>query len=257
MYLLHNVFPCRDGGTAPGWKPSADVPRLQPPGTARSAGLAGERRKPYLQGPLHLLPLLLAFGAGACALVHGSAVVMDSQEHSTLHYRLRSRVPALCCQERAAVFIRVGGSWAVPHDAGPAFSGCRLAGWLRAWGGVCAVPGTAEGSGREGAADVCGRSVVRRRAPPRRGAGAAGGGRGVSLRAAAGGLCRLGAAGGVAELGRRGAGWLQAPRGARPPLPLLASVPSPTRTCSGPQREGGVPSRSRLLAGNLSAVTRF
>lgn len=165
MYLLHNVFPCRDGGTAPGWKPSADVPRLQPPGTARSAGLAGERRKPYLQGPLHLLPLLLAFGAGACAFVHGSAVVMDSQEHSTLHYRLRSRVPALCCQERAAVFIRVGGSWAVPHDAGPAFSGCRLAGWLRAWGGVCAVPGTAEGSGREGAADVCGRSVVRRRAP--------------------------------------------------------------------------------------------
>ena len=67
--------------------PSASVPRLQPPGTAGSAGAANQGgRKPHSQGSLHLLSLLLVLGAGASAFVHGSAVVLDSQEHSTLHY---------------------------------------------------------------------------------------------------------------------------------------------------------------------------
>ena len=68
-------------------KPSASVPHLQPPGTTGSVGAASQGgRKPHSQGSLHLLSLLLVLGAGASAFVHGSALVLDSQEQSTLHY---------------------------------------------------------------------------------------------------------------------------------------------------------------------------
>lgn len=90
------------------------------PGPQRAAG---ERRRPYSQGPLHFFPLLLALGAVAGALVHGSAVVLDSQEHGTLHYPPPAGAAAVCGGARTAAFIRGGGAGAGPHAAGPASRG--------------------------------------------------------------------------------------------------------------------------------------
>lgn len=67
--------------------------------------VVGERRKPYSQGPLHFPPLLLALGAVACALVHGSAVVLDSQEHGTLHSPPPAGATAVYGRARAAAVI--------------------------------------------------------------------------------------------------------------------------------------------------------
>lgn len=110
-------------------KPSANARGLQPPlGELGRQRAAGERRRPYSQGPLHFLPLLLALGATACALVHGAAVVLDSQEHGTLHTRLCARAAQVCGRARAAAFIRDGGAGAGPYGAGPASRGRLLAG---------------------------------------------------------------------------------------------------------------------------------
>lgn len=81
--------------------------------------MAGERRTPYSQGPLHFFSLLLAFGSAAGALVHRSAVVLDSQEHGTLHYPPASGAAAVCSWRGAAVFIGLRGWWRGHTTPGP------------------------------------------------------------------------------------------------------------------------------------------
>lgn len=66
---------------------------------------AEEKKKQYSQRPLHFLPLLLAPGSAACALVHGSAVVLNGQKHGTLHNHL-SAVAAAVRAGAAAALIR-------------------------------------------------------------------------------------------------------------------------------------------------------
>lgn len=129
------------------------------------AGVAGEGRKPYSQGPFHLFPLFLALVAAASASVHRSAVVLNSQEHSTLHYRPPAGAAAVCCWASVAAFIRSRDLGAGHRGSGPASRGCGLVGCKRAlgWGQrpPAAVTVNAEGSGSQGAADVCGPGFLR------------------------------------------------------------------------------------------------
>ena len=206
------------------------------PGQLGPQGWRGERRKPYSQGSLHLFPLLLALGAGACALVHGSAVVLDSQEHSTRHYRFPTETTTLNNRLCAAVFIKGGGAGAGPDDATPTNSGRRLASCSRAWGrgqrpsAQSRLPAKgleARGLLTSAAAALC---AVGLRAAT--GSGWCGS-REVSRRVVARHLCRVVAAGRGRRAVEAGSQVGCRPgRDARPPPPFLHPLPSPTLTCS-------------------------
>lgn len=60
--------------------------------------------------------------------------MLDSQEHSTRHYRSPTEVTAPAGGAGAAIFIEGGGAGAGPDDAPPASSGRRLASCSRARG---------------------------------------------------------------------------------------------------------------------------
>lgn len=138
---------------------------LSPLCKGQKARLSGRKkreraREPYLQSTLHLLPLLLALGAVACAFVHGTAaVVLDSQEHGTLHSRLRSggtkRFAGGCA--RARVYIRGGGAWSSRAWGAPIGRAHRGRGQPQ--GAAVTTPGS------PGAVDVGGPGLVRTRGP--------------------------------------------------------------------------------------------
>lgn len=135
---------------------SRDRRKVGPYPQSQAETSLGERA--YSQRSLHFLALLLHLGAVACALVHGYAVVLDSQEHGTLHTQTPAATAAVCSRARAARPFKAGcGAGGDPEASAPPLEG---ADWLVTDGtragprGPAAVTAAAEGSGSQGADDV-------------------------------------------------------------------------------------------------------